>query len=218
MRHDKEAKRMRQRARDHTRGRRRLLRNAVIATIVTVGVGAVILLGLIAGSGTSGTSVPGTGYSVGDQAADFRIRTTSWSGGNEFILAQHQGKPVAIYAVAGWCGTCIPETQAWANIYRDLGDKLTVLIFSGDPSETEQSLLHFKEAAGGGNHPWAVDDQGVLVGALNIRSLDTTVLIDAQGKIAYREGVTGEGKLREQLSTLIGAGTSGNAPATAASP
>jgi len=169
-------------------------------------IGAVIVLGVVAGSGGGGSGGSGNAgsSSVGSVAPDFRIKTTSWSGGQEFVLSQQRGKPVAIYAVASWCFTCIPEAKAWANIYREAGDKITVLIASVDPNDNDDSLLRFKEAANGGDHLWAVDNDGDLVRAFNIRTLDTTVIIDAEGKEVFRDGVpTSEGKLREVLAKLL---------------
>ena len=39
-----------------------------------------------------------------------------------------RGKPVAMYFVAAWCFTCIPETQAWAKIYPDIKDEAEVIL------------------------------------------------------------------------------------------
>jgi len=132
------------------------------------------------------------------------VRTTSWSGGKEFVLSQQRGKPVVLYAVASWCFTCIPEAKALGKIYREVGNQVTILIMSVDPNDSEQSLLKFKEVAEGGDHLWALDKDGDFVRAFDVRTLDTTVIIDAEGRQVYRDGVpTSEGKLREELGKLL---------------
>ncbi len=204
------AKKERQRERKHARELVRTVRNVTIGVVVAGAIAAVLILGVVAGSGGGGS---GDGPSPAGLASvpEFRIKTTAWSGGEEFVLSEQRGKPVAIYAVAGWCFTCVPEAQAWGKIQREIGDKLSVLIVSLDPGETEDTLSRFKVASDGPDRYWAIDEDGSLARALGIFSLDTTVILDAQGREAYRDGVpTSEGKLREKLASLID--TSGARP------
>ena len=203
MSRDSDAKKERQRERKHAQQRVRTLRNLTIGAAVSGAIAAVLILGVVAGSGGDNS---GDGPSPAGSAAvaDFRIKTPSWSGGEEFVLSQQRGKPVAVYAVASWCFTCIPEAQAWGKIQRELGDKISVLIVSVDPGESENSFKQFKEISDGPDRYWAIDSDGSLVQALDIFTLDTTVLLDADGREVYRDGVpTSEGKLREKLASLI---------------
>ncbi len=197
----REGKKARQRQRERGRERTRAIRNGLIGAAVAGGIIAVIVLGVIVGSRGGGSGSGGS--SAGGLAPDFTIRTTSWSGGREFVLSRQRGKPVAIYSVAGWCSSCIPETEAWGNISREMGDKISVLIISADPGETENSLQRFKELAIGPERYWAIDKSQTLVKALNIFSLDTTIIVDPDGRIAYRHGVpTSEEELRDQLAEI----------------
>lgn len=202
------AKKERSRERQRARVRIRRLRNGLIALAILGAIGAVIALGVVAGSGdgggSGGSSRSDGSSSVGGLAPDFRVRTTSWSGGEEFVLSQQRGKPVVLYAVASWCFTCIPEAQALGKIYREVGDKVTILIISVDPNDSEDSLLKFKEISKGGDHLWALDKDGEFVRAFDVRTLDTTVIIDPEGRQVYRDGVpTSEGKLRDELAKLL---------------
>ena len=201
----KQARRERQRAQERARARIRAARNGLIALAVVGAIGAVIALGVVTQGGGSGSS--GGSSSEGGLAPDFQVRTTSWSGGETFVLSEQRGKPVALYFVAAWCFTCIPETKAWANIYEEIGDDVNVIIFDVDLNEDESDLLRFKEQAGGGDHLWAMDEGNEVVQAFNVPALDTTIIIDPEGRIAYRDFVpTGEGKLREELARFIDVG------------
>jgi mercuric ion transport protein len=48
----------------------------------------------------------------GAVAADFTIETLD---GKEFNLAEKRGEVVALYFMAGWCGSCIPEARVWSE-------------------------------------------------------------------------------------------------------
>lgn len=145
-----------------------------------------------AASGTTQSSAPGVAASPRPPDApplphDFSIRTTSWSGGQTFVLSQQYGRPVVVYFMASWCLTCIPETRALASLYekyRDTG--LQVLIVDVDPASTEAQLLDFKKAAKGGDHLWALDKRNELVRLFDVRTLDTTIVFDKEGNVVYR--------------------------------
>ena len=120
------------------------------------------------------------------------------------MLSEMRGKPVAMYFVAAWCFTCIPETQAWAKIYPDIKDQAEVIIFDIDANEDENDLLRFKQQTDGGDHLWAMDEGNEVVRAFEIPTLDSTIIIDAEGRIAYKDfSPTGEGKLRDELAKLL---------------
>lgn len=208
MSRNSKAKRDRQRGRQHGRARARAIRNGLIVLGAVGAVAAVIILGALVGPGGRDDESRRTGSSSpGGMAPDFAVQTTSWSGAEEFVLSQQRGKPVVLYAMASWCYTCIPEAEALGKIHRELGDRVTIVIVSVDPNDNEQSLLKFKEVARGGDHLWALDTHGDFVRAFDVRSLDTTIIVDAEGRQVYRDSVpTSEGKLREELAKLLEAG------------
>lgn len=124
--------------------------------------------------------------SSGPLAPDFTVKTID---GSNFTLSEHRGKVVILFAMAAWCPTCVPETRALARIHREYRNRgVEVLILDIWPGETEQQLLRFKSSAQGGDHFWAMDTESRWALAYQIRTLDTTVIIDRQGRIAYRDG------------------------------
>jgi len=153
-------------------------------------VGAVALalvgVGLAAALGGRGGGQVGEEVSPGG-VPDFTLRAASWAGGREFVLSQNLGRPIVLYFMAGWCQTCIPETQALSRIKDEAGDRVHILVISSDPTETDQRMLRFKEVAGASDALfWAIDRGARLAQALGVVTLDTTIVLDAQGREVYR--------------------------------
>lgn len=139
---------------------------------------------------------------TGDKAANFTATTLD---GEEFELAEKRGEVVALYFMAGWCSTCIPEAQSWSRLYPAYKDEgLNLLIVSVDPNDTPQTIERFREAGGIDPLPWTIDETGRIPHSLDVRSLDATVIIDRDGQIVYRDAAptsyeTLENELKEVL-------------------
>lgn len=123
-------------------------------------------------------------------APPIRLQTASYGDGSVFDVSDEGGNVVVFYFMAAWCVTCIPETQALAQIdanYADAG--VRVLILDVDQTEDEDDLAQFRESYGNGQHLWAMDRDFGAAEALGVNILDATVIIDRNGRIAYRDGV-----------------------------
>jgi peroxiredoxin len=138
----------------------------------------------------------------GEQAPNFAVTTLD---GEEFRLSEKRGEVVALFFMAGWCGSCIPEAQSWAKLYPVYEDKgLNVLVVSIDPNDTLRTIEGFRQAGKIGPLPWAIDKTGDVARPLGIQALDSTVIIDRDGRIAYRDSAptpyeTLESELKEVL-------------------
>lgn len=124
------------------------------------------------------------GGAVGDVVPDFDIPTLD---GKRFAINKAHGTPTLLFFMAYWCGTCVPEARALAQIHREYGDSLTIVAVDVDPSSSPKALSQFKEASGNGEYIWAFDEGQRLARALGIRSLDTTLIIDGNGVVVYRD-------------------------------
>ena len=109
-----------------------------------------------------------------------------------FTLADYRGRPVILFFMAAWCSPCAYEARALARLYAEYGDRgLEVLAVDIDPSEGEADLKRFREwAVPQAGYRWALDPEGALVRAFKVRALDTTVVIDPEGRIVYRDEVS----------------------------
>ncbi len=118
-------------------------------------------------------------------APSFSIQTID---GETVSLTQTKGQVLGIDFAASWCGSCVPEAQAWGNLYKKYHDQgLQVLIVDADPNDTEEDLLAFKKLAGDTNHWWAMDTAFDLVRAFGVRALDTTFIVGRDGTVVYAD-------------------------------
>lgn len=148
---------------------------------------AVLLVAACGGSGSQ-QSDTSSSNSSGEEAIDFSATTLD---GAEFNLSDKRGEVVALFFMAGWCGTCIPEGQAWSELYTAHKDEgLQVLMVSADPNDTPQTIDRFREAGEIKSLPWAIDKTGEVSRSLNVRALDSTVIIDRDGRIVYRDAAS----------------------------
>ncbi len=119
-------------------------------------------------------------------APPIKLKTASYGDGSIFDLGQERGNVVALFFMAAWCATCVPEAQALAELHRDYADKgLRILVLDVDRRETEGQLAGFRARTGTGGHLWALDRDNQVARPYRIRALDTTIFIDREGKIAY---------------------------------
>lgn len=141
-----------------------------------------------------------TGTRPGQVAPEF---TASTLDGGTFSLAEQRGRPTIIFFMAYWCGTCIPESQALAQLKEEYGDSVRIVAIDVDPSSTPQALRQFKSAAGNGAFVWAFDKEQQAVAAYQVRTLDTTFILDAEGHVVYRDSSpTPYDVLQETLTQL----------------
>ncbi len=154
------------------------------------------------GEGRSAAEAGGGAKSSGAGANGAKIETLD---GETFDLAEKRGKVVALYFIAGWCGTCIPEAQAWSGLYPAYRDKgVELLLVSADPNDTPKTIEGFWRAAGIDPLPVAIDGTGGFTRSLGVRALDSTVIFDREGKVAYRDAApTDADTLEKELEEVL---------------
>lgn len=122
-------------------------------------------------------------------ALPIRLQTASFGDGSVFDLAEERGNVVVVFFMAAWCWTCIPETEALAQIHEQYADQgVRVLILDVDTTENEGDLAEFRNSYGAGEHLWAMDLDVEVARTYEVLSLDTTIFIDREGRVAYRDG------------------------------
>ena len=56
-----------------------------------------------------------------------------------------------------------------------------------DPQDTPQAIEEFQDRGDVGPLPWAVDEGGQAAQALGVNALETTLIIDREGRIVYED-------------------------------
>ena len=157
----------------------------VIIGVMTLTVGGWLIWNALQTTKTPTVNSSGvTGTSIGDTAPDFTVPTLA---GDTFTLSEQRGKPAIVFFMAYWCGTCLPEAQALAQLQQEYGDRVSIVALDVDPTSTPEALAQFKRAAGDGAFVWAFDASQQVATSYQVRSLDTTYVLDRAGVILYRD-------------------------------
>jgi thiol-disulfide isomerase/thioredoxin len=89
--------------------------------------------------------------------------------------------------MAYWCGTCLPEAQALAQLKLDYGEEISIVALDVDPSSTPAALAQFKAASGNGTYTWAFDTGQKVTAGYEVAALDTTLILNREGHVVYRD-------------------------------
>lgn len=174
--------------------KKHLIIGAIIALII---IGFLFIKNTkIANTNTQNTA-PTTKY---EPALQIILQTTS---GEEITLSQFRGKPVILQAMASWCPSCKLQSQQIKPVYEKYKDKgLVVISLDIQPERsTLEELKNFKQTYGG---DWYFGFYPEFVAQYNIRSLDSTVILDKEQNIVYKDDtITPTAKLDETISALI---------------
>ncbi|MBW3619021.1 MAG: TlpA family protein disulfide reductase [Actinobacteria bacterium] len=118
-------------------------------------------------------------------------------GEGEVDPADLRGQPLVVNFWATWCVYCIEEMPAFEQVHQALGDQVQ---FLGVDREDSLEKARALEEETGVTYPSVVDADGSYFRAAGGRGMPTTLFVDADGIIVYRQA----GPLTaEQLETLI---------------
>lgn len=187
------------RARSKRKARSRSSRRGLWITLV---VGGILLAFVLFSIGVFPKPWGSRLTKAGPPAPDFTVPTLD---GGTFTLSEQRGKPVILFAMAYWCGTCVPEARALAQLRREYGDRLVIVALDLDPSSTPALLSRFRQFAGNPDYVWAFDRRGEVTQRYRIRALDTTIVVDPSGRIVYRdEYPTSYNQLKAVVEEVLG--------------
>jgi len=153
---------------------------------------AAVLVGLFfffKNDGSSGGDVVLSGQigsKVGDIAPEFSMTDVD---GDQISLSQFKGKPIVLAYFATWCAPCQIEANRVKQVDDETGgNKFVVYQIGIDQRETLADLKQFK--TGFGNGDWIVGFGFDSAQQYGVRTLDTTLIIDKDGNIVYRDNGT----------------------------
>jgi peroxiredoxin len=179
---------------------------------LVVALGAVLLLlvcclGLGAGSATtSGTTsqAASAGNASSTQASHAPDFTLALLNGSTFHLAGALGHPVVLYFMAPTCATCAQGSRQLAQVMQTANVAgATALAIDVTPGDRPADLRTFVQSIGqpaSTTLQWGIDSTGAIATAYGVQTLETMVVINAQGQI---EAFSGSPIAPAQLITLI---------------
>jgi len=167
----------------------------VIGVIILFIVAGFLLTNSFKGLGSLGNPI------AGEVAPSFTL--ASFDGGS-VTVPDTDRQATVIFSMAYWCGTCVPEAQALARLRDEFGDVLRVVLVDIDPSSSPQQLQQFIQAVGTNSLTWAFDTDGSFSRAYGIRVLDTTIILNEDGREVYRDAYpTSYETLKSELERII---------------
>ena len=173
--------------------------------------GGALLLFVAAGYLLIRAGLPGQPFSSADgepvSDTNFPPLIVERLDGGQFDLQRDHGEATVLFAMAYWCGTCIPESQALATLQNEMGPQgLVVVPVDIDPTSTPDLLNQFIDYASASNLTFVFDSGGAFVQTFKVRVLDTTIILDAEGNEVYRDQFpTTYETLRAELEKVLGA-------------
>jgi thiol-disulfide isomerase/thioredoxin len=132
---------------------------------------------------TAGAEPESARTEVGDPMPAY---AAAYLDGKPLNLANEKGSVIFLNVWATWCGPCrfeTPELQALQNQYAANGLKVIgVSVDEGDKAEVKTFVAEQKIT-----YPIAVDPEGRIATLLQTTVLPTSLLIDRDGKIVWRQ-------------------------------
>lgn len=124
--------------------------------------------------------------SDGPVAPDWTLETLD---GDTFRLAEHEGEVVVMFFMASWCSSCVLEARALAQLHEQYADQgLTVVAINVEPQKNSEALSQFRTMSNNAAYTWVFDSEYKVTKLYAVKALDSTLIIDRGGRIAYTDG------------------------------
>lgn len=153
-----------------------------------------------AGSGTHPQTASAQQPGHVPTAPDFTLALLS---GAPFHLAAQRGHVLVLYFMATGCAGCEPGStalaQALASAHIAGAEALAIDVSGSDQSADLEAFVQSLGIPASASVHWGIDTTGAITNAYHIQTLETTIVIDPQGQIAYRN----DGSVPAQLAQMV---------------
>lgn len=102
--------------------------------------------------------------------------------GDEVTFRDFHGKVVVLNFWATWCAPCVHEMPSLDRLAARLADRPVALVALNEDRGGAEVAAPFLEKLKLGNLPLYLDPEGAVQRALEVGSLPTTIVIDAEGR------------------------------------
>lgn len=147
------------------------------------------------------------GLEVGMAPPSFLVKTID---GKNLSLENLREKPVILQSYAFYCPSCLLESANLSEAALEYKDRVTIISFTFDPSETKEATEEFKRATKGFGGEGAFWDFVLLAQGDNVVfnykmvGPDHTYIIGKDGKIVYRDrGITSPETFKREIQKVI---------------
>ncbi len=153
---------------------------------------------------SSSTGAQTTGASTTSRTSSAPDFTLSLLSGTTFHLASQQGHVVVLYFMAIGCADCEPGSHALGQAMQSSkirgAEALAIDLNAGDRPADLQAFVQGVGIPATAPVQWGIDTTGAIASAYNVQTLETTVVIDPHGQVAYRS----DGSVPpEQLAQIV---------------
>lgn len=189
---------------------------SVLPRIIVLAVTLALLVGVFAlvhANNSASTPVRSVSSSTGVQTTDASTMsrassapdfTLSLLSGTTFHLASQRGHVVVLYFMATGCADCEPGSHALGQALQSAkvrgAEALAIDVNPGDRPADLQAFVQGVGIPASAPVRWGIDTTGAIASAYNVQTLETTLVIDMHGQIAYRS----DGSVPpEQLAQIV---------------
>jgi peroxiredoxin len=120
-------------------------------------------------------------------APDFTLMTL---GGQVFHLASQKGHVVVLYFMATGCAGCEPGSHDLAQTLLAAkirgAQAVAIDLNSGDRPTDLEAFVQSAGIPASAPIRWGIDTTGAIASAYHVQTLESTVVIDTHGQVAYR--------------------------------
>ncbi|MDR2587478.1 MAG: TlpA family protein disulfide reductase [Coriobacteriales bacterium] len=127
----------------------------------------------------NGTSAPASNAVVkeGASAPDFSYVTTDEESGS---LSELKGKVVLLNLWASWCGPCVKEMPALAELKKDYPELEVLTVNVSDDPASARAFI----SDAGYDFRWVIDEKGTISARYPADGIPYTIIIDRDGVVS----------------------------------